>query len=1453
MATNFPATIDTVIQLPTVVDNVSGVSATSVNNLQGAIFQIERTLGVNPGGTFGTVGNRLNALEAIIAQLQQGGGGGQTGTSVTFSGDLTGNAAHQTVIGLVGVPLPGSPPATGNVLQAESSSELIYGPVNLAGGPNAITGDLPIGNLAAGSNGQVLIATGGQALWATGPVGPTGPIGATGPGAPTGFIPAIAATAVATPVVSKTIFYDISNNYDLSTKNPTGIVQVIQTQIALNVKDYGAYGNGSTDDSTAIQAATNAATISVGVVCFPSGTYRLSHNVTTPAGIILQFQAGASISVDSGKTLTINGMIDANVYQVIFDGYGTNVQLGTAGGQIREISAVWFGADPTGNNDSYPAIMQAIYSMPDFPLSSSGPHWSTPVAGPTWPNSAPTTSDQGWKLILPAGAFWVTQTITVARSCVLIEGSNSGIYIGAATSIVTVPGITAIKLLGPGCKVRNIAFSHNGASINGMYKGVNGFGSAINGTGQLFPTWMPAHTYVAGDIVVPNYSIKYGYAFQCMVGGISAGPVAGWDNVHVGFTITITNATAGHIVSFYLTGNNEAVATSHHISYTITGSEGGVDGVAAAVADLIEAIPSYTVLIGTVTQSGATIEVMRTNGYTYLYEWNTAQMSVVFYPAANWRSYEPTWPRTYSYDVWTPNSYFGGFSVVPQIANGHYYTGTTGTSGATPPIWPTNGSTVVDGTITWTDAGSIEITDNTVTWVPILAHGVSFYGGYCSAEECGVFGFPGHAFAIPAEEPYFGINGAQITNCLHQGMGGCGFAAWGNSGEHTTKNLIGEFPRGWAIRSEGDSNSVHITPTSEDAFSGLFYSDCDTVISPYKEGVDAGSVVTAGSVWIGGVQNGPGVQQAVGFPGIGLGGYSAALWQANTTYTANSYIIPITQPDSSEPFIYFTAVGGTSGSSEPSWVPGYGLGNTPDFSITIDGTVPWQVVAYATFSNGGVIGSAPSTSANFTKNWAFGSVNTALPLTVNVSIANSDVGAVPEGSDATAFAFNVTGDTDSTATILVYDDSAKYFYWAYGSFGGPAGMAHLLNGNPYSWGNNVETSQSPAVAFPYGFFMGHGGAFTQILAGYHPGYEYQAVPFAIGTRFAPCGSVEQGNAAGTASEYTNISAGNAYATWTPNTFYATGTYVLSSPSNNHLYEATKGGTGAALPVTWSTSGGTGADGNVIWKDIGTTSNGYSTWLGINPIISEDIYYLNLSGQSSPYTLSEEECAHRIIRIFNASGTFTIIAKTASQFVGEAIQYAPLNTWSKTFDNKSGYQVTIAAIASDAGVTVPNGFSMSLFSDGLNVKFSTSIPIAAALPSGTYFNATGIATGFIIPATVGNIAYDGSAFIQMVGTGGFKSAIAGPSGAYIAAMFQGGNGPTFASDCFVMAISSLQGTAIGTGIYGGAINQLTEVSFAGNIRYAAGCTGPVSIGFQSINGSQTGIILEGSYIKTYPST
>lgn len=69
---------------------------------------------------------------------------------------------------------------------------------------------------------------------------------------------------------------------------------------AVNVKDYGATGNGTTDDSAAIQLAINAGNS----VWFPAGTYRLENKVSLKSNLLVEFDGNAKISIPSGETGT---------------------------------------------------------------------------------------------------------------------------------------------------------------------------------------------------------------------------------------------------------------------------------------------------------------------------------------------------------------------------------------------------------------------------------------------------------------------------------------------------------------------------------------------------------------------------------------------------------------------------------------------------------------------------------------------------------------------------------------------------------------------------------------------------------------------------------------------------------------------------------------------------------------------------------------------------------------------------------------------------------------------------------------------------------------------------------------------------------------------------------------------------------------------------------------------
>src|ERR1700690_888253 len=64
MVTKYPAQIDTTVNLPKAIDNLTPVQGKVFNDLRDAVIAIESELGVKPSSAYGTVRGRLDALTA---------------------------------------------------------------------------------------------------------------------------------------------------------------------------------------------------------------------------------------------------------------------------------------------------------------------------------------------------------------------------------------------------------------------------------------------------------------------------------------------------------------------------------------------------------------------------------------------------------------------------------------------------------------------------------------------------------------------------------------------------------------------------------------------------------------------------------------------------------------------------------------------------------------------------------------------------------------------------------------------------------------------------------------------------------------------------------------------------------------------------------------------------------------------------------------------------------------------------------------------------------------------------------------------------------------------------------------------------------------------------------------------------------------------------------------------
>lgn len=131
-------------------------------------------------------------------------------------------------------------------------------------------------------------------------------------------------------------FLQVSHNADGTLKN-----------LFFNVLDYGATGNGTTNDSTALQAAVDAAkTAGGGTVFFPEGTYLGTFTISSTSGIQIVGSGWNSIikipASSTANAIKILSSSKIRIASIQIDGNKTNVS--TAGTQYQTVNGIYIDA-----------------------------------------------------------------------------------------------------------------------------------------------------------------------------------------------------------------------------------------------------------------------------------------------------------------------------------------------------------------------------------------------------------------------------------------------------------------------------------------------------------------------------------------------------------------------------------------------------------------------------------------------------------------------------------------------------------------------------------------------------------------------------------------------------------------------------------------------------------------------------------------------------------------------------------------------------------------------------------------------------------------------------------------------------------------------------------------------------------------------------------------------------
>jgi hypothetical protein len=176
----------------------------------------------------------------------------------------------------------------------------------------------------------------------------------------------------------------------------------------INVREFGAKGDGLSDDTIAIQAAIQAAVVRRGgTVLLPPGIFRITASVSVPTNVTLSVIPAGQINIASGVALLISGPLCAPA-QRIFSGPGT---VGFESGLTPRVYPQWWGAysDGTHPTETTAAIRSAVDSLFTYALQPAG--------------SAYLGSSQVLEFL--AGRYAINDEIVVGSYANLITGSEA--------------------------------------------------------------------------------------------------------------------------------------------------------------------------------------------------------------------------------------------------------------------------------------------------------------------------------------------------------------------------------------------------------------------------------------------------------------------------------------------------------------------------------------------------------------------------------------------------------------------------------------------------------------------------------------------------------------------------------------------------------------------------------------------------------------------------------------------------------------------------------------------------------------------------------------------------------------------------------------------------------------------------------------------------------------------